>query len=369
LSDQIIHRIGKELGVNNLVETLADDLSGADLHSVLLAVLKRRIGRLAPNELVSSGTVTKPCGLDARLLNEIEAATYAVASEFEALELSPVAPLGSMAVLTGLDQSNVLSALRSFECASDPTVGLALECAKRRKDPKTRNEAVRLCTNQRVLRFPLPTNPAYTAHFKLFSMVSAGRDVGSFAFESNALGEHIGFYLRFLAKLTTMDFSFEDISVEIADTRVISHLCGHFQIDRDAIKAKVRARDSASSEKLLAEYSTTWPRSPDIPSIDLAECGVPKPLLIQLDFLRESAIEPLRQGHPAVKFSFNMHRLTGLSYYNGPCFHIKLKNMQGETSMLADGGFVDWTQQLLSDSKERLMTSAIGTELLCRMFR
>ena len=37
--------------------------------------------------------------------------------------------------------------------------------------------------------------------------------------------------------------------------------------------------------------------------------------------------------------------------------------------MLADGGFVDWTQTFLADRKERLMTSAIGTELLCRMFR
>jgi hypothetical protein len=369
LSDQILHRIGKELGVNNLVETLADALSGADLHSVLLAVLKRRIARLAPNELVMSGTVTKTCGLDARLLNTIEGAAYEVATQFEALELSPVTPLGSVAVLAGLDQSNVLSALRSFECASDPTVGLALECAQRRKNPQARSGTVRLCTNQRVLRFPLPTNPAYTAHFKLFSMVSAGRDVGAFAFEIAALREHIGFYLQFLSKLSTIGFAFKDISVEIADTRVIARLCDHFKIDRDAIKANVRARDSASSDKLLAEYSAKWPKSPNKPSTDLADCTVPKPLLIQMDSLQESVVAPLKEAHPAVNFSFNMHRLTGLSYYTGPCFHIKLKNMQDETSMLADGGCVNWTQQLLSDSKERLMTSAIGTELLCRMFR
>ncbi|MDQ5937177.1 MAG: hypothetical protein QG574_4536, partial [Cyanobacteriota bacterium erpe_2018_sw_21hr_WHONDRS-SW48-000092_B_bin.40] len=36
---------------------------------------------------------------------------------------------------------------------------------------------------------------------------------------------------------------------------------------------------------------------------------------------------------------------------------------------LADGGFVDWTQLLLGDTKERLMTSAIGTELICRLFQ
>jgi hypothetical protein len=46
-----------------------------------------------------------------------------------------------------------------------------------------------------------------------------------------------------------------------------------------------------------------------------------------------------------------------------------MKNQAGDSFMLADGGFTDWTQLLLGDSKERLMTSAIGTELICRLFR
>ncbi len=37
--------------------------------------------------------------------------------------------------------------------------------------------------------------------------------------------------------------------------------------------------------------------------------------------------------------------------------------------MLADGGLVNWTQRLLGDNKERLMTSGIGIELMCRVFR
>lgn len=64
-----------------------------------------------------------------------------------------------------------------------------------------------------------------------------------------------------------------------------------------------------------------------------------------------------------------MHRLTGLGYYDGPCFHLKMKNDRGQTFMLADGGMIDWTKQLLCDKKERLLTSAIGSELICRMFR
>jgi hypothetical protein len=32
-----------------------------------------------------------------------------------------------------------------------------------------------------------------------------------------------------------------------------------------------------------------------------------------------------------------------------------------------EGGFVDWTQTLLGDRKERLLTSAVGLDLLVRL--
>jgi hypothetical protein len=35
---------------------------------------------------------------------------------------------------------------------------------------------------------------------------------------------------------------------------------------------------------------------------------------------------------------------------------------------LADGGAVDWTQKLLSDAKERLVISGIGSERVCGEF-
>jgi len=37
--------------------------------------------------------------------------------------------------------------------------------------------------------------------------------------------------------------------------------------------------------------------------------------------------------------------------------------------MLGDGGYVNWTKRLLSDSRERLLTSALGTELALRLFQ
>jgi hypothetical protein len=369
MNEQIAQRIARQVGVSNLAELLSDKVSGSDLHSLLLAVLKRRVGKMDVSKLTQPSPVNEPCNLDARLLNKLEQIAYETASAFEAIELSPLSPLGAVAVLSGLDQGNVLSTVRAFECASDPTIGLALECARRRKNPPDRKDPTLLCTSQRVVRFPMPETPGFTAHFKLFGLVSAGRDVGSFTFEAHALRQHIDLYLSLLSKLAAADFAFEDIVVELSDTRVVSHLCSKFNISRDDIKTSVRARDPNSSTRLLEQQSSLWQKVVTKPAEELTQYHLPKHLIMQLTLLEEAVCAPLAAAHKDVRFEFNMHRLTGLGYYEGPCFHIRLKNDRGEGFMLADGGFVAWTQQLLGDGKERLMTSAIGTELMCRIFR
>ena len=384
-NDQIVQRIAKQLGVaglanladgaeqTNLTELLADKLSGSDLHSLLLAVLKRRVGKVEPSRLVEASSVSKACDLDARLMNRVESIAYGQAEEFDAVELSPVVPLGSVARLAQLDQGNVLSTIRGFECASDPTIGMALECVRRRKKTADRRETTKLCSSQRVLRFPQPDNPAFTSHFKLFAMVSAGRDSGSFAFELAALREQIDFYLRFVSKLSEGGFAFEDIVVELSDTAVVAALCAKFDIDRGTIRKMVRAREHDSSDKVLEQYANLWPKSLTGEGSDFAQLNLsqhlPKHLIERLKKLEVVVCQGLSSKHNQVRFRFNLHRLTGLSYYHGPCFHIKMKNQAGDNFMLADGGFVDWTQLLLGDNKERLMTSAIGTELICRLFR
>lgn len=369
-NEHVLTRISRQLGVDNLTELLADGLSGADLHSLLLAAMKRRISKVVAPHLLQPSTVTKACDLDARLLNRVERIAYEIADSYDAIELAPLAPLGSVNVLTKLDQSNVLSTIRAFECSSDPTVGLGLECARRRKTVSGRKEINRLCTSHRVVRFPSPpVGSAFSAHFKLFSLVAAGRDQGSFTFELTTLREQIDFYLTFLTRLASEGFAFDDIVVEVSDTRVVSHLCAESNVDRDAIRSLVRARDATTTTKVLEQYAVKWPKSPSNASEELTQFNLPESLKTQLSLLSEEVLDKLRAKHRHVRFQFNMHRLTGLGYYQGPCFHIKMKKSAGDSFALADGGFVDWTQLLLCDRKERLLTSAIGIELMCRLFR
>ena len=49
-------------------------------------------------------------------------------------------------------------------------------------------------------------------------------------------------------------------------------------------------------------------------------------------------------------------------------FHVHATTADGARVQLVDGGFTDWTQRLLSDRKERLLISGVGSELLTTRF-
>ena len=50
------------------------------------------------------------------------------------------------------------------------------------------------------------------------------------------------------------------------------------------------------------------------------------------------------------------------------CFHIHATATSGQQFELVDGDSVDWTQEFLSNAKERLVISGIGSERLCTEF-
>ena len=54
------------------------------------------------------------------------------------------------------------------------------------------------------------------------------------------------------------------------------------------------------------------------------------------------------------------------NYYKGIQFAII--EIDRKEIEIADGGFVDWTQQLLENKKERMLISGLGIEYLARIF-
>lgn len=311
MQDQILERILREANAPDLLDILAERLSLSDLQSLLLEVYRRRAARLAPRDLLQQyerNRFVKPARVSPQALLEFDRLAYALLPPaFEVVELAPVCPLGTNSVIATVDQNKVVTTIRNSEVCADSTNVLALECARRRR-PRSNASAppgqpVRLCASQRVLRAQVFQGPASFPHFRLLSLCTAGRDRGSFRFEIEALAEHIEFYVWLLS------------AAQQAGYRV------------RAIKVSLTAFDE-----------------------------------VRADALRVEVLEPLAAKYAAVEFLLDQQREHGRGYYQSAGFQIHVSDPADSTFFLVDGGFTDWTQQLLSNRKERLLISGMRSE-------
>jgi hypothetical protein len=155
--------------------------------------------------------------VDLRTSITIDAEFLAAAAKFEAIELSPVAPLGTCTAFALTDQNRVLSASRTTEVMADPTNLLALECARRLR--RADADPVHLATSQRVVRAqPVPNLPGYAPHFRLLALVSAGRERQDHAMTVDSLAEHVRTMLRAMDRLQSRGFAFGERQVDILAT-------------------------------------------------------------------------------------------------------------------------------------------------------
>ena len=86
------------------------------------------------------------------------------------------------------------------------------------------------------------------------------------------------------------------------------------------------------------------------------------------NLLDEHIRVPLAAAHPQAVFRWEKERERGRNYYQFGGFIIEAQNADGRYFELCDGGFTDWTQQYLSNQKERLLISGMGFEVLASCF-
>lgn len=201
-------------------EALATGLRGTELHSVLLAVMQRRAQGRSPRDVLAQYQRDKFCSpapVDLRTSVAVDAHLLEAAAAFEALELSPVAPLGTCSTVALTDQNRVLSSLRMTEVVSDPTNVLALECALRLRDkPGT---PVHLTSVQRVVRAqPVPSGPGYSQHFRIFVLASGGQEEKDHGFSVSAVVLHVQTMCRGLDRLELHGYAFGRRRIEILTT-------------------------------------------------------------------------------------------------------------------------------------------------------
>ena len=356
MPSKIVERISAEAGVPQLFSALSETIPLSDLQSLLMEVYQSRASALRAKDLTERATrsLVAPSNIDARLLNEFDHVAFRLAEAFEAIELSPIGPLGLNHVLGSIDQNSVLTTIRNAEVLGDPTMPLALECWRRRKDSLRRSSTLRLCTSQRVVRLQPFDVPGYVPHFRLFALVSAGRDVGSYAFEMEHMTEHIRFYLRLFRALNECGFHFGAPLVEISHTDVTRVLVESKGIKPEELQHAIRAHRPGGSEKFLSELGLSF--------LEVVDDHRLSRLMTYLTGL-------LKDEFPEAQLRTNIARLEGLAYYNGFCLRISPETTDGERYPIVDGGFTDWTARLLQDRKERLLTTGIGTEFVCFRYR
>lgn len=312
---KITERIERELGVPGLMSLLSDRIAPTDLQSLLLEVYRQRAHQRQPSEVLSdyeTNRFVQPATSSPARVHEWERVAFShLPPEFQLLALSPVCPLGTNSVVAPVDQNWAVSTIRGTEVVSDSSNVLALECAVQRrqlqrKQPRS-TEQVHWAASHRLLRAQLYEDPSLLSHFSALALCSAGRDQGNLQFELESLLVHIRFYLLSL---------------------------------RSFLSSKVPLRLSVS---------------------DFA----PQP---RQAVVTSQLIEPIHRELGAIDCCFDSQRESGRGYYLDLCFHIYARNSSGRWLELVDGGAVDWTQKLLSNSKERLVISGIGNERVCTEF-
>ena len=104
MANAIVDRIVRKTGVPEIVEILVG-LGATDLQSLLLEIYGRRAERGKLADLVrryAENRFVRPSSLPPSELLALDALAFSLLPEgFEAVELSPVAPLGTTSIVTG----------------------------------------------------------------------------------------------------------------------------------------------------------------------------------------------------------------------------------------------------------------------------
>lgn len=303
--EDVIRGILHKLDQDELVELLSRGLSGSELNSLLLEVFRRQNAHRSPAELLRSykgNRFVKPAIADPIALKQLELDLLTIAKSYTytPIQLSPVAPLGSCSVVAPADQNKIISALRGTEVVADATNLIALHIADGIKSGELTN------------------------HADLVRYSSTHRHVRAQKFpDLPGMLPHFSVFVLVASGRDTGSYAFEKRSIG-----------EHIAVYRQIFRAKYQ-----SEIELIIR-----PRSGYTDSEGFVNRIV--------QYIGEQAPEITVTVHPASSDN---------AYYKGLQFTIKT-TIGGREFDIGDGGFVDWTQQLLGNKKERMLISAIGLD-------
>lgn len=300
-------RVVRRAGGADVLALLAG-LPGADLTTLLLRVMRDRTARTTPADVFRRSRedrFTGPAEVPFDLLRGTEDRLLStLPPNVEKVALAPVVPLGTHSVVGTVHQDRVVATVRGTEVAADPTNGLALVAADRR---------ARL----------LAADPRSAEPVRL---ATVQRVVRAQRFDGPASYAHFALLGRVSAGRDTGDRAFER-------THAVEHL-----------RYLARALGAGAGRRVEFALTVSDPRLGVVSDAVRAEFA----------------------GHSDVDVVDRPDRAAGREYYVGFCFAATV-DTGTERLDIGDGGFVDWSQRLLGNRKERMVISGVGIDRLATL--
>lgn len=345
--------------------------SSKKFNSTMIDIFNERSKGISPSTLLDNyqnkHSLYQPAKIDPRIYNEISNIFFdTVCNDFECIELSPINPFGLNASLTATSQNNVLSSVRNSEVVSDSSISMALECAYRIK--KLKIDKINLASSTRILRTQNYGNGKKThwsQHFRACSLVSSFRNTSNNMFQLLQL--QLDNWLNVIEKLKE-NLDIEQINLNLCFIPLVKEIFQTHGIDLDNILCNTVNPNYNIFEKYGVQLPNNIESERDIDLIRTT-----KDYLLSIrnvyNIFYSNVIILLKNKHEKVKFNLQLNRKSGLTYYDDICYEIEVVFKDGKSLVLIDGGINDWIGKILSDSKEKCITSGMGLEYIGKVYK
>lgn len=307
MKDEAIKHIIDRYNLNEIVDILSNKLSGSELNSLLLEVFERRVMQETPSSLLGKYTknkLVKPAQLDFLKFKEEELECCKIVAN-SSFELIELSPVAQ------LGTSSIMATVNQKKVLT------ALRNTEVQSDP----------TNSIALHYAsLKKNNELSEKTYNFSNVS--RVIRTQVFSNPNFTPHFPILCLISCGMDTGSFEFEK-----------TEIYKHFAITQDVCKSVFGFNNLFFEIIPCKEYDSNSP-------------------------LISNSLSHIKNSGFDVRIAESDSQN---NYYYG--MRIKVKIIaDGVEYEIGDGGLLDWTQKLLANKKERMLTMGLGIQLL-HLFR
>lgn len=307
MKDEAIKHIIDRYNLNEIVDILSNKLSGSELNSLLLEVFEKRVMQETPSSLLEKYTknkLVKPAQLDFLKFKEEELECCKIVTN-SSFELIELSPVAQ------LGTSSIMATVNQKKVLT------ALRNTEIQSDP----------TNSIALHYAsLKKNNELSEKTYNFSNVS--RVIRTQVFSNPNFTPHFPILCLISCGMDTGSFEFEKTEIH-----------KHFAITQDVCKSVFGFNNLFFEIIPCKEYDSNSP-------------------------LISNSLSHIKNSGFDVRIAESDSQN---NYYYG--MRIKAKIIaDGVEYEIGDGGLLDWTQKLLANKKERMLTMGLGIQLL-HLFR